>query len=258
MAQVGGTLGGKVAVVTGAASGIGKAVCSRFLSEGAKVLMVDKNLKSLKITFDGFAKDSADAVKMLEGDVMNEETAVTTFKTVSEQFLKPSTVLVNCAGGGISSSIPKTTISDFNHVIGLNLVGLFAFTKHFLRNLEYGQDLPPVNASIVNIASMAGKVGMDRLASYAAAKSGVIGFTKSTCLEVARFGVRCNAVLPAFIETPLLDDISKPYLDASVQMNPMRRLGKPHEVANACLFLASDESSYVNGAALEVSGGLMA
>nr|CAB3254332.1 estradiol 17-beta-dehydrogenase 8-like [Phallusia mammillata] len=253
-----GLLANKVAVVTGAASGIGKAVCSRFLAEGAKVLMVDKNQDLLSKTLDDFGHDHAKSVKMFTGNVADETTAIDAFKTISSQFSVPSTVLVNCAGGGISSPINKTTVQDFKTVVDGNLLGVFIFTKHFLQNLEYGRNLPLVNASIVNIASMAGKVGMDRHASYAAAKSGVIAFTKSTCMEVARYGIRCNAILPGFVETPILDKISESYLAASVQMNPLKRLGKPHEVANSCLFLASDESSYVNGAALEVSGGLMA
>nr|CAB3254297.1 estradiol 17-beta-dehydrogenase 8-like [Phallusia mammillata] len=131
-----GLLANKVAVVTGAASGIGKAVCSRFLVEGAKVLMVDKNQDLLSKTFDDFGHDHANSVKMFMGNVADETTAIDAFKTTSSQFSAPSTVLVNCAGGGISSPINKTTVQDFKTVVDANLLGVFIFTKHFLQNLE--------------------------------------------------------------------------------------------------------------------------
>jgi len=252
-----GRLHNKVSVITGAASGIGKAVCMRFLQEGAKVILVDKNESLLIETHTLLKEKFPSKVGFASGDVGNESFASDVFSKVHDQFSDPCTVLVNSAGLGISSLVQYTSVEQFDYVVNVNLKGTFIFTKHFLAAFKNKNEIClNLKPSIINVSSLAGKIGMSHSASYAAAKSGVIGFTKSTCLEVAKHGIRCNAVLPGFIDTPLLESINKKYLQASIQMNPMKRLGQPVEVANVCLFLACDESSYVNGASIEVTGGL--
>lgn len=243
-------LAGKLAIITGSGSGIGKAICSRFSQEGASLVMIDKteqSLTSMNLKGEHMA---------ITGDVSSSAFTQSVFQQVQEKYGKCGDVLVNSAGITRDNMILKITEQDFDKVCDVNLKGVFLMTQRFIASLRNPKGLSP--ASIINISSIIGKSGNIGQANYAASKSGVIGFTKSVGYEVGRFGVRCNSLLPGFIETPMTDVVPPKLLERLIKQIPMKRVGQPEEIANACLFLASDESSYVNCAAIEVTGGLLA
>jgi len=242
-------LAGKLAIVTGSGSGIGKAVCSRFAKEGAKLVMIDRS---------GCNPQIVDIEKPMEitGDVSCSKFTKSVFDEVQEKYGQPADVLVNCAGIIRDNMILKITEADFDEVINVNLKGTHLMTQAFISSLKGPEGLKP--ASIVNISSILGKTGNIGQCNYAASKAGVIGYTKSVGYEVGRFGIRCNSVLPGFIETPMTDFVPSDILKKFTKQIPMKRTGTPEEVANVCVFLASDESSYVHCASIEVTGGLLA
>ena len=253
-------LSGKISIVTGAASGIGLAICRKFAAEGSKLMMVDSNKTALHTAQQELSrKFRSNDVFTMHGDVSKVEFATEVMHAVTSSFGKSSTVLINNAGIVDTSSIVSMTDEQFKRVVEVNLTGTFFFIRSFLQQFSIDQKIKcenkSVNASIVNISSLAGKLGMHHNANYAAAKSGVIGLTKTVCLELGKYGIRCNAVLPGFVETPMIESATSSYLKVIKQLNPTKRLGTVEEIANACLFLASNESSYVNGACLEVTGG---
>lgn len=243
-------LAGKLAIITGSGSGIGKAICSRFSQEGASLVMIDKTeqkLTSMKLKGENMT---------ITGDVSSSTFTQSVFQQIEKKYGKCGDVLVNSAGITRDNMILKITEQDFDKVCDVNLKGVFLMTQGFIASLRNPKGLSP--ASIINISSIIGKSGNIGQANYAASKSGVIGFTKSVGYEVGRFGVRCNSLLPGFIETPMTDVVPPKLLERLIKQIPMKRVGQPDEIANACLFLASDESSYVNCAAIEVTGGLLA
>ena len=244
-------LNGRIAFVTGGASGIGAATVRRLTDEGATVAVADRDepgAEKIAADVDGVA---------VRVDVM-DAASVRAGVAVAEQALGPIDVLVNNAGGGGFERFLDTDEAAWDFVLGVNLRGAIACTHAVLGGMhERGSGV------IVNVASEAGRIGVLAGATYAAAKAGVIGFTKAVARESAMYGVRCNAVAPGPIETPLLnaaaDDagragaaIKQGMIDATV----MRRAGEPDEVAAAIAYLASDDASYVTGHTLPVSGGL--
>jgi 2-hydroxycyclohexanecarboxyl-CoA dehydrogenase len=244
-------LDGRTAFVTGGASGIGAATARRLADEGAAVAVADRDR-------EGAEKVAADvggfAVQVDVTDVESVRAGV----AAAEDALGPIDVLVNNAGGGGFERFVDTDEAAWDFVLGVNLRGAIACTHAVLRGMqERGMGV------IVNVASEAGRIGAISGATYAAAKAGVIGFTKAVARESAAYGVRCNAVAPGPIETPLLNAaaedagragaaIKQGMIDATV----MRRVGEPDEVAAAIAYLASDDASYVTGHTLPVSGGL--
>jgi len=243
---------GKLAVVTGSASGIGRSVCERFSKEGASLVMIDNNEESLKSTKDLIKGDN----RCFAGDVTSATFTKTLFKQVQEDYGRPADILVNSAGIIKDNFLLKMSEEDFDKVIDVNLKGVFLMTQSFVTSLSSVNGIQP--ASIINISSIIGKSGNVGQANYAASKSAVIGFTKSIGYELGRFGVRCNSVLPGYIETPMTEKVPTNIMQKVLKQIPMKRAGKPEEIANVCLFLASDESSYINCASLEVTGGLLA
>ncbi|XP_076822224.1 (3R)-3-hydroxyacyl-CoA dehydrogenase-like [Clavelina lepadiformis] len=251
-----GRLAGKVAVVTGAASGIGKAICSKFALEGASVMMVDRSREGMEQVQPCLSTKFDNKHHLADGDVADMAFAKDLFSNVKENYGKHGDVLVNCAGIIRDSLLINMDESRFDEVIQTNLKSVFVMTKSFIDTLNHPGGMDP--ASIINISSIVGKGGNTGQANYAASKAGVILFTKSVGFEMGRFGIRCNSVLPGFIKTPMTEQVPEPLLEKVRKQIPMKRFGMPEEIANACLFLASDESSYVNCSALEVTGGLMA
>ncbi|XP_078489804.1 (3R)-3-hydroxyacyl-CoA dehydrogenase-like [Ciona intestinalis] len=249
-------LAGKVAIVTGAASGIGRAICQRYANEGASLMLVDRNQerleKATKTLFTGHGNKHC----ISEGNVSDFDFANKLFDQVKETYGKAGNVLVNCAGITRDSLLINMTEKQFDDVIQVNLKSIFTMTKAFIGTLRHTGGMHP--ASIINISSIVGKTGNAGQANYAASKAGVIGFTKTVGMEMGRYGVRCNAILPGFIQTPMTDAVPEEIMKKYLKMIPMKRMGTPEEIANVCLFLGCDESSYVNCAALEVSGGFFA
>jgi len=247
-------LGGKLAIITGSGSGIGRAICNRFSKEGASLIMVDKSEKSLSETQSLLSEDVHHM--SISGDVSDSKFVKSMFHQIQEKFGKHGDVLINSAGITRDNFILKITEEDFDSVINVNLKGVHLMTQAFITSLANPKGFSP--ASIVNISSIIGKSGNVGQSNYAASKAGVIGFSKSVGYEMGRFGVRCNSVLPGFITTPMTDVVPQAITEKIKKQIPMKRFGSPEEIANTCLFLASDESSYVNCAAIEVTGGLLA
>ena len=244
-------LEGKIALVTGGASGIGAATARLLAAEGARVGIGDVN------------EDGARAVAgELDGlahvlDVTDVESVSTAVAAV-QNALGPIDVLVNNAGTDLFSFFVKTDPGLWDFVLGVNLRGTLAVTHAVLPGMQERR-----SGAIVNVASEAGRVGSQGSAVYSAAKAGVIGFTKAIAREAARYRVRVNAVAPGPIETPLLNAAPKVYGELGerlkqgmIDATQLGRSGEPEEVAAAIAFLASEDASYITGQTLGVSGGL--
>jgi 2-hydroxycyclohexanecarboxyl-CoA dehydrogenase len=245
------TLEGKTALVTGGASGIGAATARRLAAEGARVAIGDLNEAGAmdvagELDGYGFALDVADAASVNAGvDAVREA-------------LGEIDVLVNNAGTDRFAFFVNSDEQLWDFVLGVNLRGVLAVTHAVLPGMQQRRA-----GAIVNVASEAGRVGSQGSAVYSAAKAGVIGFTKAIAREAARYRVRCNAVAPGPIETPLLNaapamlgEIGERLKQGMVNATALGRSGDPEEVAAAIAFLAGDDASYVTGQTLNVSGGL--
>jgi len=244
-------LEGSTALVTGGASGIGAATARRLAAEGARVAIGDLNEDGARVIaaeLDGFAcaLDVADTA------------SVGTAVAAAVRALGDIDVLVNNAGTDMFSFFINTDEALWDFVLGVNLRGVLAVTHAVLPRMQERR-----TGAIVNVASEAGRVGSQGSAVYSAAKAGVIGFTKAIARESARYRVRCNAVAPGPIETPLLNaaplmlgEIGERLKQGMVNATALGRCGEPEEVAAAIAFLACEDAAYVTGQTLNVSGGL--
>jgi 3-oxoacyl-[acyl-carrier protein] reductase len=239
----------KICIVTGAAQGIGLATALKFAREGATVVVCD-------IRAD--AVDAAIAHCLAEGgraeghavDVTKREQVDAMVAAVKARHGRID-VLVNNAGITKDARLQKMTEAQFDAVIDVNLRGAFHCAQAVADTMvEQGSGV------ILNASSVVGIYGNFGQTNYAAAKFGVIGFTKTWSRELGPKGIRVNAVAPGFVETPILATIPEKVLGHMREQVPLKRLGRPEEIANVYAFLASDEASYVNGAVLEVSGGM--
>jgi len=239
----------KVCIVTGAAQGIGLATALKFAAEGAIVIACDVKVAAV-----------AEAVAQLRAigaqaqgyplNVTDREQVDAMVASVKAQFGRID-VLVNNAGITKDARLQKMTLEQFDAVIDVNLRGVFHCAQAVADTM-----VAQSAGVILNASSVVGIYGNFGQTNYAASKFGVIGFTKTWARELGPKGVRVNAVAPGFVETPILSTIPDKVLDHMREQVPLRRLGKPEEIANVYAFLASDEASYVNGAVLEVSGGM--
>ncbi len=232
----------KVAVITGGAQGLGKAMATRFADQGAKVIAVD--MQELDFKHDG-----------VEGFVLNvtdTEACKAFFDAVIEKHGQID-ILVNNAGITRDAMTRKMTDDQWDLVMQVNLKGVFNLTRLI------GPQMETIGGgSIINISSVVGEYGNIGQANYAATKAGVIGLAKTWAKEFARKGVpvRVNAIAPGYIMTDILKTVPEDLLKQFASMTMLKRLGEPIEIANAALFLASDESSYVTGHVLSVNGGM--
>ena len=244
-------LEGKAALVTGGASGIGAATSRRLAAEGARVAIADVDTAGAREVageLDGAA---------VEMDVADTGSVAAGLDAAAEA-VGPIDVVVNNAGTDRFGWFTKVDEADWDLVLAVNLRGTLAVTHAVLPSMhERG------GGAIVNVASEAGRVGSQGSAVYSAAKAGVIGFTKAIALESARYGVRCNAVAPGPVDTPLLNaapevlgELGARLRQGMIDATAMRRIGQPDEIAAVIAFLASDDASYVTGQTLNVSGGL--
>ncbi|KAK7094979.1 (3R)-3-hydroxyacyl-CoA dehydrogenase-like [Littorina saxatilis] len=246
-----GLLAGRLALVTGGGSGIGRAVCQALAKEGAAVAAADINRQQAEETIQLLNKDVQ--TKAYEVDVSSSASVNTLLGNVKQDFSVAPCIAVNAAGITRDKFLLKMDEKSFDDVINVNLKGTYLVNQAFGRAVaEAKLEL----ASIVNISSIVGKTGNIGQANYAASKSGVIGLTKTAAMELAKFNIRVNCVLPGFIQTPMTETVPEKVMGVVVMLTPLMRMGKPEEIADACVFLASEKSSFITGVALEVTGGL--
>jgi 3-oxoacyl-[acyl-carrier protein] reductase len=242
-------LQGKVSLITGAAQGIGLATALKFAQEGATVVVCDIKQAGVDAAVAQCQAAGATAVGFVL-DVTQRDMVDAVVAQVKERFGRID-VLVNNAGITQDARLQKMTLEQFDRVIDVNLRGVFHCTQAVTDTM-----VAQGGGAILNASSVVGIYGNFGQTNYAATKFGVIGFTKTWSRELGPKGVRVNAVAPGFVETPILSTIPDKVLDEMRAHVPLKRLGKPEEIANVYAFLASDEASYVNGAVLEVSGGM--
>lgn len=243
-------LKGKKVVVTGAGSGIGKAIAKRFAEEEALIAVCDVNLETANLVAKEIeiigAKGLAYKVDVSSFDEVN-----TTVNKIA-QALGGIEILINNAGITKDTLLLRMSEEDFDKVIGVNLKGTFNFTKactKYLMKEEWGR--------IINITSIIGEMGNAGQANYAAAKAGIIGFTKSIAKELASRKITVNAIAPGFIKTPMTDNLPENIKENYRKLIPLNHEGEPEDVANLCIFLASEEASYITGQIIRVDGGML-
>jgi 2-hydroxycyclohexanecarboxyl-CoA dehydrogenase len=242
-------LKGKVAIVTGAASGIGAAIAQKMAEAGAKLVVADVQADKGEARAATLREAGHDA-RFMHVD-MTDAASIAAFAGAVQSQLGTVDVLVNGAGWGTTHPFWEGTPELWERIIGLNLVGPMRLAKALLPEM-----MKRGGGKIVNIASDAGRVGSLGETVYSGAKGGLIAFTKALARETARYGINVNCVCPGPTDTPLMAAVPEKVQEALTKAIPFRRLGKPEEVADAVMFFAGDESSYVTGQVLSVSGGL--
>lgn len=240
----------KVAIITGAANGIGLEAARTFAREGAKVCLADFDEATGKKR-EQELKDAGYDAMFVQVNVADRSSVDQMVKQTIDQYGKLD-ILVNNAGITKDAMLAKMAPEQFQQVIDVNLTGVFHCTQAALPYLiENGK------GKIISTSSVSGTYGNVGQTNYAAAKAGIIGMTKSWAKELGRKGINVNAVAPGFTETGMVAKVPEKVIDQMKAQVPMGRLGKPEDIANAYLYLASDESDYVNGHVLHVDGGIM-
>ncbi|MGB0167151.1 MAG: 3-oxoacyl-[acyl-carrier-protein] reductase [Luteibaculum sp.] len=245
-----GLLSGKNTIVTGGSRGIGKAICEAFAAQGANVAFtyMSSEESAKKIEADLSAKGvKAMAVK---SDAANYQQAEDLINKVLEAWGSID-VIVNNAGITRDGLLMRMTEEQFDEVVATNLKSVFNTTKAAQRTL-----LKQRSGSIINLSSVVGVYGNAGQANYAASKAGIIGFTKSIAQELGSRNIRCNAIAPGFIETEMTAKLDEKVVKEWAEAIPMKRGGKPEEVADLCVFLGSDMSSYISGQTINICGAM--
>jgi len=245
------SLEGRVALVTGAARGIGRAITEELAGRGADVVLADRMLEMAESTAAEIAQSTGRQTIAVEVDVASLESAKTMVEKALGRFGKVD-ILVNNAGITRDDLIMRMGEEDFEAVINVNLKGAWNCSKAIIRPMmkqRYGR--------IVNISSVSGLAGQAGQTNYSASKAGLIGFTKALAREVASRQITVNAVAPGFVPTALTVDLPEELKSYMLNITPLGRMGEPEEIAYAVAFFASDQAGYITGQVLSVDGGMM-
>lgn len=244
-------LEGKIAVITGASRGIGKEIARRFAEHGARVAFTYSASEAPALALEQELLEMGVQAKAYQSNAAGFDEAETLIAKVVNDF-GGIDILVNNAGITKDNLLMRMSEEDFDAVIKTNLKSVFNLTKAVQRTL-----LKQRRGSIINMSSVVGVKGNAGQANYAASKAGIIGFTKSVALELGSRNIRCNAIAPGFIETEMTGRLDEKTVENWRNAIPLKRGGTPEDVANACLFLASDLSAYITGQVLQVDGGML-
>jgi 3-oxoacyl-[acyl-carrier protein] reductase len=239
----------KVVIITGGASGIGKVAAQRFAAEGARVVIWDINADQAEATRAQIEAEGGQAAVGLVNTTQPEQVAAAA-QAVHAQFGSID-VLINNAGITRDATLRKMTLQQWQQVLDVNLTGVFVCSQAVAPYMEAQQ-----SGRIINTSSVVGLYGNFGQVNYAATKSGLIGLTKTLARELGKYNVTVNAVAPGFIATDMIETIPEKVIDMLKGRTPLRRLGTPTDIANAYLFLASDEASFVSGTVLSVDGAI--
>nr|WP_181460752.1 3-oxoacyl-[acyl-carrier-protein] reductase [Brevibacillus laterosporus] len=241
---------GKVALITGASRGIGRAIALKYAEAGANIIVnYSGNEAKAQETVADIEKLGREAI-MIRANVGNTEEAENMVKEALERFGKID-ILVNNAGITRDNLLMRMKESEWDDVINVNLKGVFNMTKALTRPM-----MKQRSGSMINITSVVGVLGNAGQANYVAAKAGVIGLTKTTARELASRNIKVNAIAPGFVDTDMTDVLPEDVKGGILAQIPFNRLGSADEIANVALFLASDASSYMTGQTLHVDGGM--
>ncbi|WP_371372435.1 3-oxoacyl-ACP reductase FabG [Thalassotalea aquiviva] len=240
------SLEGKIALVTGASRGIGKAIAEQLVSQGATVIGTATSANGA----DNISAYLGDNGKGYELNVTDAGSIEALFSAIKDDFGGVD-ILVNNAGITRDNLMMRMKDSEWDDIIDTNLSSLFKITKHVMRTM-----MKKRHGRIINIGSVVGSMGNAGQVNYSTAKAGLLGFTKSLAKEVASRGITVNAVAPGFIDTDMTKELNDEQKQAIFSQVPANRLGKPEEIANTVVFLASDAAAYINGETIHVNGGM--
>jgi 3-oxoacyl-[acyl-carrier protein] reductase len=242
-------LKGKVAIITGGSRGIGRAIAIRFAEEGARVVInYAENNEAAKDVVSG-ALNKGLEILSIKGSVASANDVKNLIEETKKSYGRID-ILVNNAGIKRDGFLMMMKERDWDEIINVNLKGTYLCCREVIKTM-----ISQRGGRIINITSLTGVVGQAGQTNYAASKGGIISFTKALAKEVAHFGILVNAMAPGFIETDMLRDVPEEILKESIRVIPLQRFGKPEEIADVALFLASEMSNYITGQVLHVNGG---
>ncbi|MED5579901.1 MAG: SDR family NAD(P)-dependent oxidoreductase [Nitrospinota bacterium] len=244
------SISGQLAVITGAAAGIGEAVVNRFVAEGAKIVILDKDVEKGKIFCEKLSSNGADA-KFYKCDVTQSNSVDRVFELILNNF-GPVQILVNCAGGFVDNpSLEDISPEEWDKVLSLNLMSVYLCTRKVVVSMKksgYGR--------IVNVSSQTAREGLAETSlAYGAAKAGVLGFTRRLASELALDGITVNAVAPGVVLSPRVAELHKERLPKLMSEIPMNRPGDAEEIADGIWYLSTPGASYITGVTLDINGG---